>query len=142
MLTNRTSSVGYEGGGDLAAPQPCSAHRFLAFSIAALCSTEFNDRCFTALCVYNFVEFLTFTVVDFMDLLPFATFNTFFRDVFPTPFSFSGILAILSIYKQMVQGDIKSLSFNLPLTPHHRNRGALKDLKTPEPPPTTLKTGL
>jgi len=88
------------------------------------------------------VEFLTFTVVDFIALLPFATFNTFFTDVFPSPFFFSGILAILSIYKQMVQGDIKSLSFILPLPPHHRNRSALKDLKTPKPPPTTLKTGL
>ena len=87
--------------------------------------------------MYNFVEFLTFTVVDFMDVLPFATFNTFFRDVFPTPFSFSGILAILSIYKQMVQGDIKSFSFNLPLTPHHRNRGALNSQrpKNPRAPP-------
>ena len=89
--------------------------------------------------MYDYVEFLTFTVVDFIALLPFATFNTFFPDIFPTPFFFSGILAILSIYKQMVQGDIKSLSFNLPLTPHHRNRGALKDLKTPEPPPNDAK---
>jgi hypothetical protein len=62
--------------------------------------------------------------------------------VFPTTFSFSGILAILSIDKQMVQGYIKSLSFILHLPPHHRNRGALKDLKSPEPPPTTRKTGL